>query len=121
MWTAGVGGQGVEFHGTFDFSVFSSDLGGMDYCAAPSVAGAAARLAAHAGVGALRDAGDDAGAAAPGDDGGVEPAGAGDDGGRAGAAAGDDAAGGAPDDGASPAGDAADDPARATPRLRSRN
>ena len=45
VWSAGVGGEGIEFHGTFDFTAFPSNMPGMDYCGSPSVPGARERTA----------------------------------------------------------------------------
>jgi hypothetical protein len=44
LWTGGSGGQGVELHGDFDWSVLvANETVGMKYCASPAVAGASAR------------------------------------------------------------------------------
>ena len=48
LWTAGSGGQGVELHGDFDWSVLvANETAGMDYCASPAIAGSTARGAAE--------------------------------------------------------------------------
>ena len=44
----GVGAQGFELHGSFDWSTLSAvGTTGMDYCGTPSVAGVATRRADH--------------------------------------------------------------------------
>ena len=44
LWTGGVGAQGFELHGSFDWSTLSAvGTTGMDYCGTPSVAGVATR------------------------------------------------------------------------------
>ena len=112
VWTGGLDGQGVELHGSFDWSVFPrNETTGMDYCASPSLAGATARVAANA------PADDDDGGAADDDDGGGGKGGGGrsddgggrgdDDGGGRERGRADDDGGG--DDDASARGGAADD------------
>ena len=45
IWTGGIGGQGVELHGIFDFSVLDkTDITDMDYCASPALLGATKRI-----------------------------------------------------------------------------
>ena len=44
LWTGGVGAQGFELHGSFDWSTLSAvGTTGMDYCGTPSAAGAPRR------------------------------------------------------------------------------